>query len=357
MTRQTNETGVIDDDALFGDEVEGDENPFVMGGFADMFGEDFLGLRELGIASELGVSSLSVPKKLLRPKGARTGAGSSLPYVDAFLVFYLVVRSSVVPPFASYRSKPMEPPPPFPPPPPFVPLEPTRMEDEVIGLLRPFYKSRFDALAQSQVTTPKPPPPTTDGVTAAGGPSGSQTMLSIPGQFSLPSLHFPTLPQPMVQQPTQPQSPPALVLPDDVPTLAQTKMGPLGQIAGGKSTNAAAKKKQKKEKEPVSSTTGGGGGVPGVVSGLVGGGMNGVINMNVGTGTSVQQMTVAGSQPGNVGGTIGVMQASTMTQAGAPGQTGTTGDAPVVVKKRGGPGRGKKGKMDLASRVVIATAS
>jgi hypothetical protein len=128
-------------------------------------------------------------------------------------------------------------------------------------------------------------------------------------------------------------------------------MGPLGQIAGGKSTNATTKKKQKKEKDPLS----GGGGVPGVVSGLVGGGMNGVINMNVGNGGSVQQMTV-GPQPGNVGGTIGVMQASTMSQAGTSGHT--PGDAPVVVKKRGGPGRGKKGKMsDLASRVVIATAS
>ena len=135
------------------------------------------------------------------------------------------------------------------------------------------------------------------------------------------------------------------------------KMGPLGQIAGGKSTNAATKKKAKKEKDPTLPGTGGAGGsgVPGVVSGLVGGGMNGVINMNIGNG--VQQMTVAGSQPGNVGGTIGVMQTSTMTQVGVPGQVGTPGDAPVVVKKRGGPGRGKKGKMDLASRVVIATAS
>ena len=132
-------------------------------------------------------------------------------------------------------------------------------------------------------------------------------------------------------------------------------MGPLGQISGGKSTNAA-KKKQKKEKEPTLPPTGGGG-VPGAVSGLVGGGMNGVINMNVGNGAGVEQMTVAGSQPGNVGGTISVMQTSTMTQTGIPGQAGTTGDAPVVMKKRGGPGRGKKGKMDLASRVVIATAS
>ena len=57
-----------------------------------MVGEDFLGLRELGIASELGMSGLSIPKKLLRPK-AKTGAGSSLPYVEstagAFLTYPL----------------------------------------------------------------------------------------------------------------------------------------------------------------------------------------------------------------------------------------------------------------------------
>jgi len=79
--------------------------------------------------------------------------------------------------------------------------------------------------------------------------------------------------------------------------------------------------------------------------------------MNVGTGGGAQQMAIAGSQPGNVGGTIGVMQTSTMGQAGTPGQAGAPGEAPAVVKKRGGPGRGKKGKMDPASRVLIATAS
>jgi len=290
-------------------------------------GEDFLGLRELGITSELGVSSLSIPKKLLRPKGARIGAGNTLP------------------------TKPTEPPPPFPPPPPFVPLESTRMEDEVIGLLRPYYKTRFDALAQS-VGPPKPPS-STDGATAVGNPSISQPPSFIPGLLPLP---FPTLPQPTLQQPPQPSLPSALVLPDDVPNPSQTKMGPLGQIAGGKSAGAAAKKKPKKEKDPVlPGTGGGGGGVPGVVSGLVGG-MNGVINMNVGAGASVQQMTVAASQPGSVGGTIGVMQTSTMAQAGAVGQAGAPGEVPAP-KKRGGPGRGKKGKMDLTSRVVIPTPS
>ena len=68
-----------DDDALFGaEEDEEEEGEFVMyvlhlypvhhfltslrGNFADAYGEDFLGLRELGIAAEFGLSSLSIPK-------------------------------------------------------------------------------------------------------------------------------------------------------------------------------------------------------------------------------------------------------------------------------------------------------
>ncbi len=39
-----------------------------MGNFADSFGDDFLGLRELGIASELGLQSLTIPKRLLKGK-------------------------------------------------------------------------------------------------------------------------------------------------------------------------------------------------------------------------------------------------------------------------------------------------
>jgi hypothetical protein len=38
------------------------------GDFADMLGEDYLGLRELGIAAEFGMSSLSIPKRLLKGK-------------------------------------------------------------------------------------------------------------------------------------------------------------------------------------------------------------------------------------------------------------------------------------------------
>jgi hypothetical protein len=77
----------LDDEALFGNENDEEEDgAFVMydflpwlshiyglkhhcrGGFTDAFGEDFLGLRELGIASEFGLSSLTIPKKLLKNK-------------------------------------------------------------------------------------------------------------------------------------------------------------------------------------------------------------------------------------------------------------------------------------------------
>ena len=38
------------------------------GEFADVLGEDYLGLRALGIAAEFGLSNLSIPKKLLKGK-------------------------------------------------------------------------------------------------------------------------------------------------------------------------------------------------------------------------------------------------------------------------------------------------
>jgi transcriptional activator SPT7 len=50
-----------------------------MGGFADSLGDDFLGLRELGIAEELGLSSLAIPKKLL--KGKSQGSAAAVQYV------------------------------------------------------------------------------------------------------------------------------------------------------------------------------------------------------------------------------------------------------------------------------------
>ena len=47
------------------------------GNFADSFGEDFLGLRELGIAAEFGLQSLTIPKKLLKGKKQGQAEGPS----------------------------------------------------------------------------------------------------------------------------------------------------------------------------------------------------------------------------------------------------------------------------------------
>ncbi|KAK7691944.1 hypothetical protein QCA50_005349 [Cerrena zonata] len=175
-----------DDDALFKDEEEEEEGEFVMGNFADSFGEDFLGLRALGIADEFGLSSLTVPKKLLRGKNKPQAGPAAV--------------------------KPTEPPPPFPPPPPFVPLN-SKNVDSQIGLLKPYYQQRISAIAST--SAPAPPIPE----------------MSING--------YPT-PYP----PMPPASPPPVVLADDSPQTIQTKMGPLGQITKP-SASANAKKKSK----------------------------------------------------------------------------------------------------------------
>jgi transcriptional activator SPT7 len=68
---------LIDNGALFaGEDYEGDNSAFVTGGFYDSLGDDFLGLRELGVAAELGLSSLTIPKKLLKGKSRGTAGGA-----------------------------------------------------------------------------------------------------------------------------------------------------------------------------------------------------------------------------------------------------------------------------------------
>ncbi len=58
------------------------------GNFADSFGEDFLGLRELGIAAEFGLSSLTVPKRLL--KGKNKGNLQQTPeFVFAYFIMWI----------------------------------------------------------------------------------------------------------------------------------------------------------------------------------------------------------------------------------------------------------------------------
>ena len=50
------------------------------GNFADELGEDFLGLREMGIDREFGLSSLTVPSSLFYGRRKRT-ANANLGYV------------------------------------------------------------------------------------------------------------------------------------------------------------------------------------------------------------------------------------------------------------------------------------
>jgi len=227
-----------------------------------MLGEDYLGLRELGIAAEFGMSSLTIPKKLLKSK-----------------------KSQLKP----VASKPDEPPPLYPPPPPFIPLASHKVDDQ-IGLLKDYYVGRFTAVAAAAAAAPKPSPPLPGlsfgvsmtmlpGPSLAGpslpGPNLSQPPSLLPGTLSATSVPTPvpvpptplstaglpstnaivvpgatasttTLPAQTTQRPVIDwRSLPKLTLPDDTPSSAQVKMGPLGQITKGGATSGAGKKKGK----------------------------------------------------------------------------------------------------------------
>nr|GAT46682.1 SAGA complex protein [Mycena chlorophos] len=162
---------VINDDTLFEEDEEND-GALTLGDFAEALGEDYLGLRELGIAAEFGMSNLSIPKKLLRRRRALQGAAAA----------------------------PAPPPLPYPLPPPFIPLIRAKVEDQ-IGLLQNFYIGRFTALAEAGVAAAEAaaasaalPPPMPLGLISLSGPT-------------LPSLHGPSLLLPPLPGPSLPPLP------------------------------------------------------------------------------------------------------------------------------------------------------
>jgi transcriptional activator SPT7 len=110
----------------------------VRGQFTDDIGEDFLGLRELGIAAELGLSSLSIPKRLL--KGKRNAKGPNATYGTRFFA----IISFLLTPYR-HSAKSAEPPPPYPPPQPFVSLTSETVKNQ-IGLLRGYFEHRLAGL-------------------------------------------------------------------------------------------------------------------------------------------------------------------------------------------------------------------
>ncbi len=61
------------------------------GNFAESFGEDIFGLKELGIADEFGLSSLTVPKRLL--KGKRGGIKEDL---EAYVFLSVAAYSCLI---------------------------------------------------------------------------------------------------------------------------------------------------------------------------------------------------------------------------------------------------------------------
>ncbi|KAG6888372.1 hypothetical protein C0995_008808 [Termitomyces sp. Mi166 len=211
--RETTAGEVLEDEGLFEEEDEEEAGVLAIGDFADALGEDYLGLRELGIAAEFGLSNLSIPKKLLRRKKAQK---------------------------PSAAAKPTEPPPPYPPPPPFLPLSVAKVEDQ-IGLLKPYYQARFNQLALSLL--PPPVPTTLPGLSSLPGPPTSNP------QPPVPAPPYGQTPYPPVSPPVPPPMPPPippenLVLPDDLPNPVNVKMGPLGQIVPGGPLGAATKKKK-----------------------------------------------------------------------------------------------------------------
>ncbi|KDQ11985.1 hypothetical protein BOTBODRAFT_34839 [Botryobasidium botryosum FD-172 SS1] len=112
-----------EDDALFDE----DGLAFMSGDFADTFGEDFLGLRALGLDKELGLQSLSVPTRLFRGKRQTASVADGAASREVQL--------------------------PFPPPASFVPLNTEKVATQ-IGLLQPFYKERLEKVEKSAALPP-----------------------------------------------------------------------------------------------------------------------------------------------------------------------------------------------------------
>ncbi|KAJ8101464.1 hypothetical protein POJ06DRAFT_251612 [Lipomyces tetrasporus] len=112
--------------ALTGDNTDAQfddgSQEFISGGFSDDIGEDFFGFKELGLDEELGLSSLSVPLHLLH---SRLHASSN---VQATPVLQTKLASA----------------------PSFEPLARDKV-DKQIGLLRPFFLSRFEKFERDNI--------------------------------------------------------------------------------------------------------------------------------------------------------------------------------------------------------------
>ncbi|KAF8342661.1 uncharacterized protein EI90DRAFT_3029785 [Cantharellus anzutake] len=194
-----------DDDGLFAE----DGDALMTGDFSAALGEDFFGFRELGLDKEFGLSSMSIPPRLFHGHGKRKDPRAQ-------------------------EGANKEPPLRFPPPQPFVPLTSNKLGKQ-IGLLRPFYQTKFekvrDSVPSHKSTQPAPPLP----------PSTGQLLLGPEPHSSMLSIDDP--------------SAPVLELPDEAPNQLKSKMGPLGQISLSSSPTSKKKPKASSSNAPPPSNT------------------------------------------------------------------------------------------------------
>jgi transcriptional activator SPT7 len=240
----------IDDDTLFANEDdEEEESAFVMGQFTDDIGEDFLGLRELGIANEFGLSSLSIPKRLLKgKKNAKPNA----------------------------TAKSAEPPPPYPPPPSFVQLTAESVKNQ-IGLLRDYYERRLanpnpnGMMTAPAVLTDDPPNP----IQTKLGPLGQvmrPTSAAIAAAASGSKKKSKAVAA-MVQQPATPVLSPRLAPPPPPPpptvsvVLAAPSMPPMPTIAQSAGIGVTEQQQQVTPKKKGATPVANGASAPGSAGG------------------------------------------------------------------------------------------
>jgi len=263
------------------------------GTWADYTGEDVMGLKDSGIAAEFGLVSLTVPRRLWKPK--KVAAAKQRSVRTSCLRFALTLAVSVDETEAVR----------YPPPSPFIPLQ-TKGIDKHIGLLRHYYQDRITKLAlPAKMPTPPPPPPPIQepapptpvvakestppsaalapvvpafvfdpynpSALAIGGTSGPAVAWSPPPsappppapvaeevpQPSAPVVPMGPPPAPGPAPGVPPPVPAPLELPptleDDLPDPARVKVGPLGQI---QQISASAALKQKRAAAKLAATGG-----------------------------------------------------------------------------------------------------
>jgi transcriptional activator SPT7 len=249
-----------------------------------------MGLKDSGIAAEFGLVSLTVPRRLWKPKKVVAAKQRSVRTPCLRFTFTLAISVDAT---EAVR---------YPPPSPFIPVQ-TKGINKHIGLLRHYYHDRITKLAlPAKLPTPPPPPtqepaPPTPVAKEPTPPSAAlapvvpafvfdpynPSALAIGGSSATavawsPPSSAPPPPAPVAEEVPQPPAPvvpmgppPALgptpgvpppipaplelppTLEDDLPDPARVKVGPLGQI---QQISASAALKQKRAAAKLAATGG-----------------------------------------------------------------------------------------------------